>query len=190
MLKSMTGRNRTTFKPADGHDHFSVEITSVTAPQKQLTTHILAGVNHVFYVVPLCSYCSVLEDALSSNQMEVYLELFSSMTQLEVLHDTRITIFFTQADIFPQRIVDVPIHDWFQDFGGEADAQAAYQYFVDQFLNRDHRKDAQVHMFAPGLDGLASLQDTLDKLQILILWSSRSRQQIGGSLETDIGLAL
>lgn len=189
MLNSATGRNRTTFKPTDGYDHFSVEMTSITAPQKQLTTHILAGVNHVFYVVPLCSYCSVLEDAVSSNQMEAYLELFSSMTLLDDLRDTRITIFFTQADIFPQRIVDVPIHNWFQDFGGGADAHAAYQYFVDQFLERDHRPDAQVHMFAPGLDGLASLQDTLDNVHFLILWGLRSTQQIGGSLGTDIGLA-
>lgn len=111
------------------------------------------------------------------------------MTRLEVLRDTQITIFFTQADIFPQRIVDVPIHDWFQEFRGGADAHAAYQYFVDQFLVRDNREDAQVHMFAPGLDGLTSLQDTLDKLQILILWSLRSRQQIAGSLGTEIGWA-
>jgi len=189
MLSSTTGRNRTTFKPTDGHDHFSIEITSITAPQKQFTTHILAGVDHIFYVVPLCSYCSMLEDNLSRNLMEVCLELFSSMTRLEDLRDTQITIFFTQADIFPQRIVDVPIHDWFREFWGGADAQAAYQHFVDQFLVRDHREDAQVHMFAPGLDGLTSLQDRLDKLQILILWSLRSRQQIAGSLGTEIGWA-
>jgi len=98
----------------------------------------------------------VLEGTLSRNLMEACLELFSSTTRLDVLHDTQITIFFTQADIFPQLIVDVPIYNSFQDFQGGADAQAAYQYFVDKFLVRDHRKDAQVHIFAPGLHDLTS----------------------------------
>lgn len=156
MLDSTTSRNRTTFKPTDGHGYFTTEITSATAPQKQLTTQILAGVDHILYVVPLCSYCLVLEGTLSRNLMEACLELFSCTTRLDFLHGTNITIFFTQADIFSQLIVDVPIQNSFKDYQGGADPQAAYQYFVNKFLVEDHRKDAQVHIFAPGLHDLAA----------------------------------
>ena len=176
MLSCTTGRNRTTFKLNDGRDRFSIEMTSITAPQSQPITRILAGVDHIFYVVSLCSYCANLSGVSSRNQMEASLELFSLMSRLEILRHTKITIFFTQADIFPQRIIDVPIWTRFWDFPGGRDAQAAYQFFVREFRRRDTRRDAELHIFAPGLDGSVSLNDTLDTLQSGILQALRPRQ--------------
>ena len=171
MLRSTSGRNRTTFKLRDDREPFSIEMTSITAPQAQLraTTRTLAEVDHVFYVVSLCSYCATLSGPSSYNQMEASLKLFSLMSRLNVLRTIPITIFFTQADIFPQRIVDVPIRHHFPDYRGGTHAQWAYEFFAWQFRIRDHRRDAQLHMFAPGLNGSTSLQETLDEVQNLIL---------------------
>ena len=167
MLSCVSGRYRTTFKLNDGPNQHSVEITSMTGLQTQLTTSTMTGVDHLFYVVPLCSYCATLG---GRNQMEVFLELFALMLRLKPFRDTQISVIFTQADIFPQRVLDVPVSG--------TSAQAAYQYFVHQFRERDHRNNAKLHIFAPGLDGTTSLQATLDKLHNLVLENLHSKQQV------------
>ena len=174
MLSSVSGRNRTMFKLNDGRNQVAVEITSIAGPQTHLISSILAGVNHIFYVVPLCSYCAILD---GRNQMKVLLDLFSRMSRLDSLRTTQITIFFTQADIFPQWLVDVPVESTFSDCLWGNNARTAYQYFVDQFLVRDHRSHRQLHIVAPGLDGTKLLQDTLDKLHYLVLQNVRSKQR-------------
>ncbi|KAL8822492.1 MAG: hypothetical protein Q9191_006772 [Dirinaria sp. TL-2023a] len=190
MLSCMSGRNRTTFKLNDGRGHFSIEMTSITALPSQPITRILAGLDHIFYVVPLCSYCADLDfihDMPSRNQMEACLELVSRMTRLDILCHTAITIFFTQTDIFPQRIIDVPIHTRFPRFLGGTNVNAAYQFFVKEFRRRDSRPDAELRLYAPGLDGSTSLNSTVEEIQAGILQNVRSRQQIGDDLE--VGLA-
>lgn len=193
MLSCMSGRNRTTFKPNDGRGQFSIEMTSITALPSQPITRILAGLDHIFFVVPLCSYCADLtfiRDSSSNNQMEACLELVSLMSRLDILRHTAITIFFTQTDIFPQRIIDVPIHTRFPRFLGGTDVQAAYEFFVQEFRRRDSRGDAELHLYAPGLDRSTSLNKTVEEIQARILRNLRSRQQIGDDLGDEVGLAM
>ena len=184
----MSGRNRTTFQLSDKLNKFSIELTSITTPQEQPTMRILTDADHIFYVVPLCSYCARLGGPLFRNQMSAHLELFSLLSRLDAFSDTQVTIFFTQADIFAQRIVDVPVCNTFPFFKGKTDAQAAFQYFVQQFIVRYHGS-APLRVFAPGLGGLTSLQDALDAVETIILSNIRSKQRIGQDPEEKIGLA-
>lgn len=109
--------------------------------------------------------------------MEAYIELFSLMSQLNVMRKIPITIFFTQGDIFPQRIIDVPVSDYFVDYENGTDASAAFRYFASKFRKRYSGKDTQLHLFAPGLHGSVSLQDFLDEVQGCVLGDINGRQQ-------------
>ena len=186
MIRNKGGTNRTMFKLRDERDKHSIQITSVTSPHAQLTRRTLGEVDHVFYVVSLCSYCKILSDPMSQNQMQASLDLFSLLSRLNVMRTTLITIFFTQADIFPQRIIDVPVAGYFPDYTHGTDASAAFQYFASKFREWDHRKDAQLHLFAPGLYGSASLDDSLDEVQISILLDLYDRQQIEKQYGKDV----
>ena len=190
MIHSKSGRYRTTLKLIGESDVSSIQITSITSSHAQLTRRTLAEVDHVFYVVPLCSYCQTLSDPFSQNQMEASLELFSLMTQLNIMRTTPITIFFTQADIFPQRIIDVPVNRYFPDYRYGTDAPAAFQYFASKFRSCGQRKVAQLHLFAPGLYGSSSLQDALNEVQGYILRDLQDRRQIEQDFGNDIGVAL
>ena len=172
-------------KLGDTHDEYSVQVTSIVSHDARLIRRTLAEVDHVFYVVSLCSYCKSLSGHLSQNEMEASVKLFSLMSCLNVMRTTPITIFFTQADIFPQHIVDVPVNGYFRDYRYGADAAAAFAYFSSKFRMWDHRNNAPLHMFAPGLHYPASLQDALDEVEGSILSDLHERQQA----EKDFGHA-
>ena len=180
-ISTMSGRNRTTFQLSDKLNKFHIELTSITTPQEQPTMRVLTDADHIFYVVPLCSYCARLGGPLVRSQMSAHIELFFLLSRLDVLSDTPVTMFFTQADVFAQRIIDVPVRNTFASFDGETDAQRAFQYFVKQFVVR-YRGSAPLRVFAPGLGGLTSLQDALDAVETLILFNICSKQRIGQDL--------
>ena len=175
MIYDERGRNRTILELGDVRDKYSVQMTSIISHHQQHTRRTLAEVDHVFYVVSLCSYCRMLSGCSFLNEMEASLRLFSLMSNMNVMRTTPITIFFTQADIFPQRIVDVPVAGYFRDYKYGADATAAFAYFASKFQRWDCRQNAQLHLFAPGLCGSASLQDNLNKVEDRILCDLRDR---------------
>lgn len=190
MIQEKSGRNRTTLKSSAGSNKFSIQMTSITSPHaQQFTGDSLAKVDHVFYVVPLCSYCKTLTGGAYQNQMEGYIELFSLMSELNVMRTTPITIFFTQGDIFPQRIIDVPVNGNFPDHGHGTDASAAFRYFASKFRKSYSRQHTQLHLFAPGLHGSVSLQDFLDEVQGLIMRNINGKQQRERDARTVIGLS-
>ena len=190
MIHGKSGRNRIMLKFSSGSNKCSIQMTSITSTHAQeLTAHSLAKVDHVFYVVPLCSYCKTLTGGAYQNQMEAHVELFSLMSQLNIMCTTPITIFFTQGDIFPQRIIDVPVNGNFPDYGHGTDASAAFRYFASKFRKSYSRKHTQLHLFAPGLHDSLSVQDFLDEAQDLIMRNINSKQQRERDARTIIGLS-
>lgn len=191
MIYDKSGRNRTMLKVSHESNEFSIQMTSITSPHaQQFTGKSLAKVNHVFYVVPLCSYCKTLTGSSNQNQMEAHIELFSLVSELTFMRTIPITIFFTQGDIFPQRIIDVPVSGYFQNYGHGTDAPAAFRYFASRFRQSYSGKDTQLHLFAPGLHGSVSMQDFLDEVQDCVLKDIHGKQQEEKDSGDDIGLAI
>lgn len=190
MDKDEHGRNRTMLKFSNARDKSSVQMTSIISHDTLLIRRSLAEVDHVFYVVSLCSYCKTLSGHLSQNEMEASVKLFSLMSRFNEMRITPITIFFTQADIFPQRIVDAPVKEYFRDYRHGTDAAAAFAYFASKFWMWDHRNNAQLHLFAPGLCGPASFQDALDEVEVSIICDLHERQQSEEDLGQAIGIAI
>ena len=190
MIHDERGGNGIMPRFSDARNEYSVQMISIVSHDSLLIRRTLAEVDHVFYVVSLCSYCKASSGHLSQNKMKASIELFSLMSRLNVIRSTPITIFFTQADIFPQRIIDLPIKEYFPDYRHGTDAAAAFAYFASKFRIWDHRDDDQLHLFAPGLCGPSSLPDALDEVEVTIMCDLHERQQLGEGLGLHIGIAI
>ena len=190
MMHDEPGRNATMLGFSDTRNKYSVQMTSIVSHDTLLIRRTLAEVDHVFYIVSLCSYSKTMSGHLSQNEMEASIKLFSLMTRLEVMHTTPITIFFTQADIFPQHIIDEPVKMYFRDYKHGTDAAAAFAYFASKFRMWDHRNNDQLHLFAPRLCGPASFQDALDEVEVTTICELHERQQIEQDFGHDIGIAI
>lgn len=111
--------------------------------------------------------------------MREALLLFESIMSLTWFKTSSIILFLNKTDLFKDKLLEKPVHDYFPDYTGAVnDFNAAAAYFANKFkgLNRTEDREIYVH-YTNATDTnllkltMASVQDTIiqSNLETLIL---------------------
>lgn len=109
--------------------------------------HCFQDVTAVIFVAAISEYDqSLLEDA-TTNRMEEALELFGEVCDLEWFYSSAIILFLNKRDLFEAKLAESPINNvqYYKDYTGGADYEAAREYFLNKFLEKNRNEDRTVY---------------------------------------------
>ena len=105
------------------------------------------GVTTIIFMVDLAAYDRVLVEDETANRMEEQLTLFESVCAADCFVNARMVLFFHKVDLLKDKLGTRPLEDYFPDYCGGNDFEAAKSYISDKFLrlNRCKYKSISVH---------------------------------------------
>ncbi|PVI02092.1 G protein alpha subunit [Periconia macrospinosa] len=104
--------------------------------------HCFEHVKIVFYVVAISEYDQLLFEDRTVKRMEEAFELFDSICNSEWFIGTPMILFFNKIDRLKENLQVTPVEEYFPDYKGGANYDAACAYFTKRFtsLSRDDSK--------------------------------------------------
>ncbi|GAA5966567.1 hypothetical protein JCM8115_006870 [Rhodotorula mucilaginosa] len=109
--------------------------------------HCFENVTAILFLVAISEYDQMLYEDESINRMQEALVLFDSICNSRWFVRTSIILFLNKIDLFREKLPRSPIADYFPDYTGGSDLQAACDYFSSRFvsLNQSTAKQIYVH---------------------------------------------
>jgi len=97
--------------------------------------HCFSSVNAILFVASLNSYDQILREDHNQNSMIETLLLFQEVTNSEYFQSNDVILFLNKFDLFPQKIVQVPLTHLFPEYDGGADLQKALNFMRQKFIS-------------------------------------------------------
>jgi guanine nucleotide-binding protein G(i) subunit alpha len=109
--------------------------------------HCFENVHAILFLVAVSEYDEKLIEDESVNRMQEALTLFDSICNSRWFVKTSIILFLNKIDIFREKITQIPIDDFFEDYEGGPDFDSAIEYFRERFvsLNQNENKTIYTH---------------------------------------------
>lgn len=100
--------------------------------------HCFENVTALIFVVAVSEYNQVMFEDECTNRIEDSLDLFEEIINTTWFRNTSAVLFLNKVDILEEKITRTPISDFFPDYEGGADVDAACKFFKERFLARNH----------------------------------------------------
>eukprot|EP00474_Spongospora_subterranea_P001190 CRZ01648.1 hypothetical protein [Spongospora subterranea] len=100
--------------------------------------HCFDSVTGVIFVIALSEYDQMLFEDEKVNRMVEALQLFEETVNSKWFSKVDIIVFLNKMDLLMNKIVKVPVSDYFPDYTGGLNAEAAANFFKEQVLARNH----------------------------------------------------
>jgi len=131
--------------------------------------HCFENVNAIIFLAAISEYDQKLVEDEEVNRMQEAFTLFDSICTSRWFSKTSIILFLNKMDIFEEKIYDVPIEEYFDDYEGGADLASAKDYFRQRFeeimpdtLEGDSTKKVYTHFTcATDTKGIAFVMDAV-----------------------------
>jgi guanine nucleotide-binding protein G(i) subunit alpha len=107
--------------------------------------HCFESVNAIIFLVAISEYDAKLLEDESVNRMQEALTLFDSICNSRWFVSTSIILFLNKTDIFKEKVGEVPIEDFFEDYEGGASFEAGCEYFRDRFASLNLNESKQIY---------------------------------------------
>lgn len=109
--------------------------------------HCFENVTAIVFLVAISEYDQMLYEDESINRMQEALVLFDSICNSRWFVRTSIILFLNKIDLFREKLPRSPIANFFPDYTGGSDLQAACDYFSSRFvgLNQSSAKQIYTH---------------------------------------------
>lgn len=107
--------------------------------------HCFEAVTAIVFLVAISEYNQKLVEDEAVNRMQEALTLFDSICNSRWFVKTSIVLFLNKIDIFKEKIENFPIGNYFSDFDGDDDYDAACQYFMGRFVGLNQSETKQVY---------------------------------------------
>lgn len=106
--------------------------------------HCFENVNAIIFLAAISEYDMKLVEDEDVNRMQEAFSLFDSIATSRFFQSTSIILFLNKMDILEEKIYDVPIEDYFDDYEGGADIEEAKKFFKQRFeeIMPDQGEDA------------------------------------------------
>ncbi len=95
--------------------------------------HCFENVQAIIFLAAISEYDMKLVEDEGVNRMEEAFQLFESIVSSRWFQKTAIILFLNKMDLFEEKIYDVPIEDFFEDYEGGADIESAKEFFKMRF---------------------------------------------------------
>ncbi|KAJ1965068.1 guanine nucleotide-binding protein subunit alpha [Dipsacomyces acuminosporus] len=109
--------------------------------------HCFENVTAILFLVAISEYDQVLIEDETVNRMQEALTLFDSICNSRWFVKTSIILFLNKMDIFRDKLPNSPMRNYFPDFDGGNDIDAASEYILKRFvsLNQSDAKQIYTH---------------------------------------------
>lgn len=109
--------------------------------------HCFENVTAIIFLVAISEYDQTLYEDENVNRMQEALTLFDSICNSRWFTRTAIILFLNKIDLFKQKLPYSPMINYFPDYTGGSDYNAACDYIVNRFvgLNRSDSKTIYSH---------------------------------------------
>jgi len=96
--------------------------------------HCFSQVTAVLFCASLSDYCHCLRENSNVNRMEEALELFSEVANSAYFNRSAIILFLNKVDIFEQKLKEIPLNTFFEEYQGGRDKDYACEYVRARFV--------------------------------------------------------
>ncbi|KAF7760688.1 hypothetical protein Agabi119p4_10097 [Agaricus bisporus var. burnettii] len=128
-----TGISRTTFKVADCLYH--VFDVGGTRSERRKWIHCFEKTSAVVFLVALSEYNQKLNEDESVNRMQESLTLFNSICNSSWFVDSTLVLLLNKVDLFIEKLHHSAMCEYFPDYTGGADYEAACVYLLRRFAS-------------------------------------------------------
>jgi len=144
--------------------------------ERKKWVHCFEGVHCLLFVAALSGYDQCLVEDKTANQMQEALMLFESILSLPWFRKSSIILFLNKMDLFKEKIVDSPIHDYFPDYSGDdADVQAGQEYFARKFKGLNRSQDREIYVHYTNATDTNLLKITMQSVQDTIIQNNLNK---------------
>jgi len=128
-----TGITETTFKVGD----LTYKLFDVGGQrsERKKWIHCFENVTALVFLVSLSEYDQMLYEDESVNRMQEALTLFDSICNSRWFVKTSIILFLNKIDLFAEKLPKSPLGDYFPDYAGGDDYDAACAYLLHRFVS-------------------------------------------------------
>lgn len=107
--------------------------------------HCFENVTAVIFVVAVSEYNQVMFEDECTNRMEDALDLFEEIVNSTWFSATSTILFLNKVDILEEKISKAPISDFFPDYQGGTNVEAACKFFKESFLARNRNSNRCIY---------------------------------------------
>ncbi|GAA6044296.1 hypothetical protein JCM8097_006752 [Rhodosporidiobolus ruineniae] len=107
--------------------------------------HCFENVTAIVFLVAISEYDQMLYEDESINRMQEALVLFDSICNSRWFVRTSIILFLNKIDLFREKLPRSPIANFFPDYTGGSDLQAACDYFSSRFVSLNQSSAKQIY---------------------------------------------
>ncbi|KAG5350715.1 Guanine nucleotide-binding protein subunit alpha [Termitomyces sp. Mn162] len=127
-----TGITETTFKV--GELTYKLFDVGGQRSERKKWIHCFENVTALVFLVSLSEYDQMLYEDESVNRMQEALTLFDSICNSRWFVKASIILFLNKIDLFSEKLPRSPLSDYFPDFTGGNDYDAACEYLLHRFV--------------------------------------------------------
>ncbi|KAG6875613.1 Guanine nucleotide-binding protein subunit alpha [Termitomyces sp. T32_za158] len=127
-----TGITETTFKI--GELTYKLFDVGGQRSERKKWIHCFENVTALVFLVSLSEYDQMLYEDESINRMQEALTLFDSICNSRWFVKTSIILFLNKIDLFAEKLPRSPLSEYFPDFTGGDDYDAACKYLLQRYL--------------------------------------------------------
>ncbi|KAF8182543.1 heterotrimeric G-protein alpha subunit, GPA1-like protein [Pholiota molesta] len=128
-----TGITETTFKV--GELTYKLFDVGGQRSERKKWIHCFENVTALVFLVSLSEYDQMLYEDESVNRMQEALTLFDSICNSRWFVKTSIILFLNKIDLFAEKLPRSPLADYFPDYQGGANYDAACDYLLHRFVS-------------------------------------------------------
>ncbi|KAI8578839.1 hypothetical protein K450DRAFT_244779 [Umbelopsis ramanniana AG] len=107
--------------------------------------HCFENVTAIIFLVAISEYDQVLIEDETVNRMQEALTLFDSICNSRWFVKTSIILFLNKIDRFAEKLPISPLADYFPDYRGGENYDAACDYILNRFVSLNQSDDKQIY---------------------------------------------
>ncbi|PVV02338.1 hypothetical protein BB560_003211 [Smittium megazygosporum] len=138
-----TGISETNFKVGD-LTYRMLDVGGQRSERKKWI-HCFENVTAILFLVAISEYNQVLIEDESVNRMQEALTLFDNICNSRWFAKTSIILFLNKLDLFREKIPKFPLSDYFPDYTGGNNVDAAGDYILKRFVSLNASDSKQIY---------------------------------------------
>ncbi|KAL9938651.1 hypothetical protein V8E36_002370 [Tilletia maclaganii] len=130
-----------------GELHYRLFDVGGQRSERKKWIHCFENVTAIIFLVAISEYDQLLYEDQNVNRMQEALTLFDSICNSRWFTRTSIILFLNKIDLFKEKLPISPMGEYFSDYTGGDDYDAACEYIVNRFisLNQSDSKTIYTH---------------------------------------------
>ncbi|KAJ6484008.1 heterotrimeric G protein alpha subunit B [Mycena sanguinolenta] len=162
-----TGITETTFKV--GELTYKLFDVGGQRSERKKWIHCFENVTALVFLVSLSEYDQMLYEDESVNRMQEALTLFDSICNSRWFVKTSIILFLNKIDLFAEKLPRSPLGDYFPDYTGGDNYDAACDYLLRRFVSLNQSASKQIYAHYTCATDTQQIKFVLSAIQDILL---------------------